>query len=243
MQNPITEVSHGFYCFIKGMRWLLKHPSSLLIVFIPMILGIGCLAAGVSLFFTYDDLIIDWLLFEKPEGFWGVSLYYVCLALLYVSSLIATLLVSVLLVNIVASPFYDIVSMRVEEDISGRKPPEISIWESIKLMGEELKKVLAIATISLALLIIPGINFVGIVLAAGLVAWDFYDYPFARRGLSFRNRFGYLFKDIWSILGMGVWFMIPFVQFLIMPLAVAGGTMLAVRRITQDNIDLIEAKN
>ncbi len=77
---------------------------------------------------------------------------------------------------------------------------------------------------------------ISIFVSAILVGWDFYDYPMARRGMLFRARLSYLFKDIWSIMGFGLWMMIPFVQFVLFPLAIAGGTILSYETLKREDL-------
>ena len=72
----------------------------------------------------------------------------------------------------------------------------------------------------------PGINIISPFVTAFLLGWDFFDYPLARRGLSFKERKSLAFKSKWRILGLGLWLLIPFVQILFLPMAVSGGTML-----------------
>ena len=73
---------------------------------------------------------------------------------------------------------------------------------------------------------IPGVGLLASFCAAFLVAWDLYDYPNARKGLSFKERLSYMRRDWAAIAGLGMWFMIPFIQFIIVPVAVVGGTMI-----------------
>ncbi len=113
---------------------------------------------------------------------------------------------------------------------------EIGFWGSIKLFKEEVKKFLVIGIISLVVLMIPGVNFFGIVFAGFLVAWDLYDYTLARRGFAWRQRVSYMRKDFFKILGFGLWFMIPFVSFLLVPLGIIGATKIALQRLDGEDL-------
>ena len=94
------------------------------------------------------------------------------------------------------------------------------------MVPEEIKKLVFILLISLFLMILPGINMISPFVTAFLLGWDFFDYPLARRGLSFKERKSLAFKSKWRILGLGLWLLIPFVQIMLLPMAVSGGTML-----------------
>ena len=79
----------------------------------------------------------------------------------------------------------------------------------------EIKKLVFILFISFCLMIIPGINIIAPLVTAFLLGWDFFDYPLARRGLTFKERKSLAFKSMWRILGLGLWLLIPFVQILL----------------------------
>ena len=193
--------------------------------------------SGWSLFFHYQETILDWVMMEKPESWYGIAGYWLLYGLAYVGVLGGVLLACLLMVNVLSAPIYDWVSAAVERGITG-KVEEIDLWQSLKLMGEEIKKVLFIMTISLlsfALTIwIPGLNIVAVLITAFLVGWDFYDFPLARRGWGFKQRLNQVMKDRWAVMAFGLWLLVPFVQFLMMPLAVAGGTFLTLESLEVD---------
>jgi uncharacterized protein involved in cysteine biosynthesis len=193
-----------------------------------MILGVLLLSAGSGFFLSHSEGIFNWVLFARPESWWGVGLYYVAKFFLYLAFIVLGLVACILFTNIIASPIYEYVSMVVEADLTGRPAPELSMRESFKLIGEELKKVLFILGVSILLLLIPGLNVISTAVTAFLIGWDFFDYPLVRRGWGFRERLVFVLSDFWSVFGLGLWLVIPFVQFIFMPLAIAGGTMLSV---------------
>jgi uncharacterized protein involved in cysteine biosynthesis len=228
LMSPIVDTGRGIKTYLAGARWLKNHPRYLFLVFFPMIIGLVLLSVGSGFFLKYADGIFDWVLFARPESWWGIPLYYAAKALLYLAFMVLGMVACILLTNVIASPVYEYVSMAVEADITGKTVPELSLRESFRLIGEELKKVLFILGISILLLLIPGLNVLSMAVTAFLVGWDFFDYPLARRGWDFRERFSFVVSEFWVVLGFGLWLVIPFVQFIFMPLAVAGGTMLSV---------------
>ncbi len=185
---------------------------------------------GWILFVEYRTDIVRTLLFEPGTGWAWTLIYYFCKGLLYFAALVMSLLFSLLLTNIIAAPIYEVVSSAVERDVYG-SVEEISFWRSLALIPEELKKVLLIVICSLGLFLIPGLNVLSIFATAFLVAWDLYDYPMARRGWALRTRLAYVFKDFWRVLGFGLWLIIPLTQFVFVPLAVVGGTLMNLDRI------------
>lgn len=224
--SPITETTRGLKGYARGIGWLKSHPGYLVVLFIPMVLALLMVALGWSAFLEYQDVFFGWILFERPEAWWLLAVYFVCKALLYIGLIAIGFISIILCANILACPVYEWVSVAIERDLSGGHVEEVSLWESLKLMGEELKKVSFILSVSLFLLIIPGVNLIATFITAFLVGWDFYDYPMARRGWSFRQRLSFVTKDFWAVMGLGLWLMIPIVQIVLVPMAVAGGTIL-----------------
>ena len=81
----------------------------------------------------------------------------------------------------------------------------------------------------MVLSVIPVLNLFFPLFAVFLMGWLFYDFPCARWGFTFRQRLGLAFKNFWSIFGLGLFVFIPVAQFFLMPLAVIGGTVLALK--------------
>ncbi len=226
--SPISNTARGMSVYWAGAKWLKNHPRQLFLVFVPMLLSLILFSAGVGYFLGQTEAVFSWVLFAKPESWWGIALYYGAKALLYMAILVLGLVACLLFSNILAAPIYEYVSAVVESDLTAKPAPELNFVESFALIGEEIKKVLFILGISIMLLLIPGLNVISTAVTAFLIGWDFYDYPLARRGWGFRERFRFVLADAWSVFGLGLWLVIPFVHFILMPLAIAGGTMLSV---------------
>ncbi len=224
--SPITETVRGLKGYARGLSWLRAHPGYFVLLFIPMILALFILSLGWGIFLSYQDVLFQWILFDRPESWWLLAVYYLCKGLLYLAFITVGFISFILFANVLACPIYEWVSVAIERDLSGGHVEEVSLWESLKLMGEELKKVSFILTVSLILLFIPGINLIATFITAFLIGWDFYDYPMARRGWDFRRRLSFVLKDFWAVMGFGLWLMIPVVQIILAPMAVAGGTIL-----------------
>lgn len=230
--NPLGEVIRGLKAYWQGVSWLRQHPAHMALLFVPWVLGLFFMMGSFTLFVRYDHAIMSWLLFQPGESWFWLALYYIAWVLVYITAIALVLLSGLLVANVLASPIYDVVSVAIEKDIRGHAE-EISIWASVRLIPEELKKVFAILVISLFLLLIPGVNLIALLVTAFLIGWDFYDYPLARRGWTFRQRWDFVRGDMGAVLGLGLWLTIPFVQFLLLPLAIAGGTILSLDRLQQ----------
>jgi CysZ protein len=230
MIHPIRELIRGSRLYWLGVKWLRQHPIWFLLLFLPTLIGLGLMAGALLLFWEYQTAIMRTLLFEPGEGWLWVLLYYISKGLLYLAALGLSLLFGLLTANVVAAPLYEQLSCTVEREKRGYVE-EISFWQSLKYIPEELKKVLLIMIVSILVFMVPGLNLLGIFITASLVGWDYYDYPMARRGWSLRRRVQEARQDYFAILGFGLWLVIPFVHFILMPMAVAGGTLMALERI------------
>lgn len=237
MMNPIRELARGSRLYWLGVKWLRRHPLWIVLLFIPTLLGLGLMAGSFLLFWENQTVIMRALLFEPGEGWLWVFLYYISKGFLFLAALGLSLLFGLLITNVLAAPLYEQLSCVVEREKRGLLT-EISVWQSLKHIPEELKKVLLIMLISLLVFMVPGLNLLGIFVAASLVGWDYYDYPMARRGWGLGQRLKAARQDYFAILGFGLWLVIPFVHFILMPMAVAGGTLMALER-----IDTIERRS
>lgn len=228
--HPWRDLFLGSQFFWKGVKWLRQHPFYLLLLFIPSLIGFGVMVGAWTLFVEYRTDLVRTLLFEPGNSWAWTLLYYLGKGLLYLTALVLVLLLGLLLTNIIAAPLYEVVSAAVERDVYG-SVEEISFWKSLALIPEELKKVLLIVICSIAIFLIPGLNVLSLLATALMVGWDFYDYPMARRGWALRTRLAYVLKDFWKVLGFGFWLIIPLAQFIFVPLAVVGGTLMNLDRI------------
>ena len=227
--NPFREFLLGFSVFIDGLRWLRQNPSCLLLLFFPIVLSFSIVAFALGIFFSnYFESFVATLIFFTPDTWWTTALFYLIKFILSVAVVILAFLVQVLLVNILSSPIYEYVSLQVEKSISDKQPEDFTFWQSLKLMKEEIKKSFFILFCSVIVLFIPGVNVLSPVLTCFFLAWEFYDFTLARRAWLFNQRLPQALKHFWSLLGLGIWMLLPLVQIVTMPLAVVGGTMLAI---------------
>jgi uncharacterized protein involved in cysteine biosynthesis len=230
MGSPVTDFWRGFRTFPRGLRWLGKHKSFVALLSVPFVLGLIMLGVGWGYFLSYQEAIFSFILFEQPTVWYGLVFYYICKAILMVSLLVLFMVAALLVTTVVASPIYEWVSVAVERDVTGSSK-EISLWQALRLIPEELKRVAFILLVSLAVILIPGLNLLSLLVTAFLLGWDAYDIPLARRGWSFGERLRFVMSDFWAVLGFGLWLVVPFVQFFLVPLAISGGTLLSIEHL------------
>lgn len=183
-----------------------------------------------------EDESWGWL---TATGHWVHSAFSILILLLIWSIGVLT---AVLLTNVIAAPFNDLLSEEVEHLRTGRKGPpftlQVLLRDSVRTIGLEALK-MAIYFVIMAPLFIAS-NFVpfgqvvysifGFFFTALYFALDYIDWPASRRNRSTTYRFGLLTEHFMPMFGFGsgVWLFlfIPLVNLLFIPAVVAGGTLL-----------------
>ena len=239
MRNSPIAIFAGIKTYLAGVRWLRQHPRYIFVLSIPVLLGLLSLIFILGLFFGNFFAIMNGIMFERPDMWLLVPLYWALYGLLVMVLFLLSFVPPLLVSSVLAAPFYEIVSCAVERDRLG-KVVEISWQQSLLLIIEEAKKVAFILLLTLLALIIPGLNVLALFIPAFLLGWDFCDYPLARRGWSFKRRLRFTFKNFWRVTGLGLWLIIPALQFILAPLAVAGGTLLTISAL--DDADESDSK-
>jgi uncharacterized protein involved in cysteine biosynthesis len=230
----LKDIKTGFFAFPRGLGWLLKRPKYLGLLMLPVFFAVGLWAYGLFWLDELDAWLMEAFYWDKPAAWYIRWLWWVGKALMITLIRVLSLLVCVILINILFVPVYEWVSCGVESSKTGKEVPDIGVWRSILLITEEIKK--AAFMIALSLLSIFFLQALGFVVAAALVGWDLIDYPLARRGLSFRERLSFLWNNIGVAFGIGVWLMIPFAAVLFYPLAIAGGSLVAMERLEKAHV-------
>ena len=231
--SPIVETWRGVRAFPAGFTWLLRHPRYLTLLMVPSILAFGLLIGLWGEILDLSQWFVGIAYWDKPQAWYWLALWWVGWALLSFVPIAVSVLGIYLLMKILASPLIEWVSIAIEKDITGLEPPHLTLRQQITVIWGELQKAVVILVVPILLLLIPGFNVISLPAAAFLIGWDFFDYPLARRGWSFRERWRFVAGELWSVLGFGLWFIIPFLNILLAPFAIAGGTMLGVECISR----------
>lgn len=233
MKDSLIAFKGGFTAFMEGLRWYRSHPFYAALIALPLVVAVVFVITLLGLFIEHREELMRSLFFDQPEFGGKLFLWWV----LYISSSLAAVFfvffTGPIVADLLSTPIYELVSARIERDFCSQPPREIQFWASVRLLREEFKKALAILGLSAIVIPVPILNFL---VPPFLIACDMYDYSMARRGFSFRRRVSFVLQDVWAVIGFALWFTIPFLQFLIMPLAVAGGTILASRKL--EKLDL-----
>lgn len=182
------------------------------------------------------------------EGAMGVVVYWIVSIIL---TILVTFVISytfVLLVSLIASPFNDLLSARIERKIKGEKPYSMS--ESLSLISDkfsavfvnEVKKItliITLSTLALALNFIPILAPLSIFLNILILSAGFVDYTWSRKNLSSKACSSDLRKNMFGYaLGGGFFFLlisIPLINLVVPPLATSYFTIFWIKNNEHSN--------
>lgn len=201
---------------------------------------------AVYLIWNWDLIVPSWEWIPGVGKFlsrivnWGVAVFKWLLVIPLLMAVCYSTFTAVGM--ILASPFNDILSERVERLIHGncRDVPGSSARQLVRGCRSTLVSLrivlrqLVIMTLALPLLLIPVIGIVPFfLLTAYFAGVGFLDIPMAANQLDHRQRRVLVAGHQWSILGLGIaielLFLVPFAAIFVLPLGVIGATMLYCR--------------
>ncbi len=251
------QVARGVGIHREAIGFLLQNRSLWSVAVIPFLLSALCLGAVGWGLLEYGAELYVWTSGWLPAleaGAWyawlwvgpGKLLLYLFGLILFLGLAALCFLGGFLVANVLASPFHDILSERVERIAMGACDGTSSegLWANVKDVGravtEELKRTgafLLIQALILALGLIPGGQLVALPCAIGVavlfLALDMSSYALDRRRLGFAAKRRWLSENRPMVVGFGavafVACLVPGVNLLAMPWFVTGGTLLVMR--------------
>ncbi|MFG0380028.1 sulfate transporter CysZ [Pseudomonas sp. zbq_18] len=226
----------------EGLKLVLS-PGLRLFVLLPLaintLLFIGLIALAMQQFGGWVDTFMPSL----PS--WLSFLEYLIWPLFVLMVLVIMFFSFTLLANIIAAPFNGFLAEKVEVVVRGRDDFPPFSWAELMAMvprtlGRELRKLAYFLPRAIPLLIltfIPGLNLIAaplwILFGVWMMAVQYIDYPADNNKLGWNEMLAWLREKRWQSLGFGgatyLALMIPFVNILVMPAAVAGATLFWVR--------------
>ncbi|MDH5180143.1 MAG: sulfate transporter CysZ [Gammaproteobacteria bacterium] len=235
--NPITGASY----FLRGLT-LIRQPGIKKYVIIPLIINVILFSVLIWLSLAYFKDTVDSLVADLPSWLSWITgaiwiLLAACIALgIYFSFTIVA--------NLIGAPFNSYLAAAVEKHLTGQTPPEVNrsiSKEIIFSISNELRKLLYFLMWGIPLFIItfiPVVNLVAPLLwfyfGTWMLAVEYADYPMGNHGLGFKEILDKLAEKKVMSLGFGgaVMFgtMLPVFNFLVMPAAVAGATVMRVEQ-------------
>lgn len=249
--SRIKQTARGFGYIRKGFGLFFRHRRLWWYAIIPTIINLLFLILLFFLLSHYFGDLTGWIFGSGQDnaladpGFfakvWGgtlTALIYIAKAIIFIILLIFLLVVTFIFSMILAGPFNDVLSERVEQIVTGGGEIPFSwnyfaksIWRSIVV---ELQKAGFFLTIPLLLLILNIIPVLGsviyLILASLFAAFDigfnFMDYPMSRKLWTFRQRIRLGWSNRYYLVGFGSIALIPFFPYIFSAPLVVGGTLL-----------------
>lgn len=252
----MRDFLNGLGYLLEGIR-LIRVPGLRRFVIMPLLLNSLLFAGLIYAAAIGFEHLMDYLLGFLPT--WLHWLEYLLWPLFAISVMIILAYSFTLLANLIAAPFNGLLSEAVERHLRGQSLDQTGGWRAIlkdiiPSLLSELQKILyfVLRAAPLALLfVIPGINLAAPLLWVLFSAWmltlEYADYPMDNHGLKFRQQRPLLRQRRALSLGFGLTTLgltlIPIINFLVMPAAVAGATAMWVKEFgDKTDDDLSRAK-
>lgn len=229
----------GIHYFFKGVQ-MLGRKGLRKFVIIPFLVNIILFAGLLYLGIHYFSYVVNWIEMLLPS--WLHWLNWLLWILFVVGAIIVITYTFTITANVIAAPFNGFLSEKVEKMVTGAEQITEGGWSILyKDIPRSIKRALQFliyyiprAIAALILFFIPGIQFAATPIWFLLNAWmmtvQYMDYPMDNHHISFgdmRNLLGQ--KRVVNLsFGSVVMFatMIPVVNFIVMPAAVIGATLL-----------------
>lgn len=243
----------GAAYLLRGLG-LVNSPGLRRYVVMPLLVNVLVFGALIWLAASQFGALVDATLPQLPE--WLVWLAWLMWVLFAFAAALVVFFGFSLLANLIAAPFNALLAEAVERKLTGQPPPAgTSIAQTVAdipaTLWEELRKIGYFARWGiplLALFFIPAVNLVApllwLVFSAWMLAVEYADYPMGNHGVRPSEQRTILAANRMLSLGFGSAVMlatlVPLVNFLVMPVAVAGATALWVERLRTErgNVEL-----
>lgn len=235
------QLLHGFA--------LLGTPGVKRFVLIPLVINLLVFTGLIWLAIDRFDALVDYLQPQLPEWLaWLAWLAWAAFALLAALLLFYTF---TLLANLIASPFNGLLAERIARHLgvepAQRNAPLLAgmvadIRQELRKLSYFLGRALLLGVLSLALLFFPLVNalipLLWFLYGAWVLALEYSDFHLANQGYDFASQRRMLRDNLGGSLGFGaaatLATLVPVVNFLVMPAAVAGATALWCERLQRD---------
>ncbi len=236
----MKDVVNGPRYLFEGFS-LLAKPGLRRFVLVPLVINLLLFGGLIVWAYGQVDDVTQWLLSRLPD--WLQWLSVVVVPLFWITSLVVVFYGFSVVANLVGAPFNGLLAEAVEAQLTGRAFE--SGWADVirdipAAVGSELRKLvyyLVRAVPLFILLWVPLLNLPAMVLWVLFGAWmmtvQYLDFPMGNHHLFFPEQRRRLRKRpllAWSFGGLVMLCtMVPVVNFVVMPAAVAGATVMWVR--------------
>lgn len=232
--NPLSGASY----LLRGLK-LIAQPGLRRFVMIPLLVNILVFSLLIWLGVDQFEGLIQ--RFLPGEESWFHWLRWLLWPLFAIALVLVVFYTFTLVANLIAAPFNGLLAEKVELYLGGSLPTQTTDFK--RLLADILPSILAelrklsyflLRAIPLLILfLIPGLNlaapFLWLAFSIWFLALEYVDYPMANHGLRFPEQRRRLAKSRYTALAFGgsltLLMMVPILNFVAMPAAVAGATV------------------
>ena len=239
IKQPVSGIGHA----MEGLR-LVMRPELRSFVIIPFLVNLLVFSGLVWLGISQFEHFMNWML---PQDGWLSYLRWLLWPVFALAAVLIVFYTFTAFANLIASPFNSRLAEKTEQLLTGKKPEstDVPLWKDIMpSIWSEIRKMIYFmlrAIPLLILLLIPGINAIASVLWLLFSIWfmaiEYGDYPMGNHGIKFADQHKRLKAKRMTALGFGgginLLMLIPVVNFLAMPAAVAGATAMWCKSLKQ----------
>lgn len=234
VKNPLAGASY----LLRGLA-LLTKPGLRPFVLIPLTINI--IVFSLLIWFGIDQFEQLMDRFLPGDESWLAWLRWILWPLFAITLLLIIFYTFTVIANLIAAPFNGLLAEKVERHLGGKMPSQPTgakqiVKDVVPSIVSELRKLLYFLLRAIPLLIlflIPGVNIVAPFLWMAFSAWflavEYGDYPMANHNLAFKQQHMRLKQARYSSLtfgaGLTLMMMVPILNFIAMPTAVAGATL------------------
>ena len=238
----VTDFFRGVRLYWRGVKTWASDPALMTLGLIPGLITAWLFVAAFVAMVMWLDPLSNWIstLFVGDGGAHGLVQVAAALGIVG-ATLLVVIYGFVAITTVVGQPFFERLSHRIDDRLGPvANGPEWPWWRNAaRGAAEGLRLSLVTVPLSLSLLLLGFIPLVGTAIAWTLgaliggwfVSLEFAAIPFERRGLRLRDRRRILARRRAQTVGFGAMAFVmsafPPVAVLMMPSAVAGGTLLA----------------
>lgn len=235
--------SDGVRAFGAGFG-LLNQPRVRRFVIIPLLVNMLLFATVIAYGASELKQFINWLQIEITTGWWRWLDWIVWLLwpVFIAFSLLLVFFTFSILANLVAAPFNGFLAAAIEKHLTGTTPDDGGNLKQLpaeitKALSGELRKLGYFASRALPLFLLfllPVVNIAApllwLLFGSWMLALEYMDFPMGNHGLTFPAIRQRMSGHKRAAFGFGLtallMSMIPVVNFIVMPVAVAGATRL-----------------
>lgn len=244
ISNPISGATY----FLNGLK-LISAKGVRAYVLIPLLINIIIFSGALWFAIGQFDIFIDWALSDLPS--WLSWLEWIMWPLFALTFYGLVFFSFTIVANIIAAPFNGPLAEAVEKKLTGNENAISNkrFMDEVKeSIGNELIKLkyalfllMPLAFLSLISfafpLISPAVAVLWFIYAVWILTLEYAEFPMSNQGMAFRHIREKLAEKRLLSLGFGTMVMlatlIPLLNFLVMPVAVAGATKMYLNEFKQ----------